>query len=90
MGWLGMTKGYRYKLEEVQLRHLLFTAKKVGLLTEVEAFLKDIENSVVKGLRLTESQAKSKGIDLEIAQTIIKGTGEKAKWLQRSFDNLIG
>lgn len=86
MGWLGTTKGFRYKLQEVQLRHILFTAKKVGLLKEVEDFLSDLGSAVPRALAETESETKKKGIDIRIARPILDGAYESAKWLQRSFD----
>jgi serine/threonine-protein kinase HipA len=89
MGWMGTTKGFRYKLQDVQLRHILFTAKKVGLLQEVEDFLSDIEAAVSKALSLTESDAKARGIEMSIAQPIMDGMNEAARWLQRSFDSTV-
>lgn len=88
MGWMGTTKGFRYKLQDVQLRHILHTAKKVGLQQEVQDFLGEIEVLVSRALSLTESQAKKKDIDMRIAKPILNETYEKAKWLRCSYEDL--
>jgi serine/threonine-protein kinase HipA len=89
MGWMGTTKGFRYKLQDIQLRHILHTAKKVGLLQEVKVFLDEIEALMSKALSLTEVVAKEKGIDMEITSTILDETNEATKRLQRSYNTLI-
>jgi serine/threonine-protein kinase HipA len=90
MGWMGTTKGYRYKLQDIQLRHILFTAKKVGLLEEVETFIDNIEANTASALTLTETGAKQQNIDMAIAQPILDQTYGMAKWLQRSYRELKG
>lgn len=82
MGWMGTTKGYRYKIQEIQLRHILFTAKKTGMRDEVNAFISDIESLTLHAVTLTEAQAKAQNIDMKIALPIIEQTYSKAKWLQ--------
>ncbi len=88
MGWMGTTKGYRYKIQEIQLRHILFTAKKLGLLDEVEAFISNIDSSMETVLKQTQDQAKKKNIDHSVSNPILEKTHEKVSWLQRSYDSL--
>lgn len=88
MGWMGTTKGYRYKIQDIQLRHILFTAKKLGLLDEVEAFIRQIEFLAGQAVEATESLAKRHNIDMQIAQPILEQTYTKAKWLQQAYEAL--
>lgn len=88
MGWMGTTKGYRYKIQDIQLRHILFTAKKLGLLDEVEAFIGQIESRTKQAVEATASVALAHKIDMQIAQPILDQTYSKAKSLQQTFENL--
>ena len=88
MGWMGTTKGYRYKIQDIQLRHILFTAKKLGLLDEVEVFIRQIESLAGQAVETTESLAKTHNIDMQIAQPILEQTYSKAKWLQQAYEAL--
>ncbi len=85
MGWLGTTKGIRYKIQDIQLRHILFTAKKVGLLDEVESFISSIEPSMERAMELTRAEASKKDIDRNVSELILEKTYDKSKWLQRSY-----
>ena len=85
MGWMGTSKGYRYKLQAVQLRHILFTAKKLGLLQEVEAFIGDISSTVESAIISTEKAAKAQEIDMTIALPILEKTRAKGDWLGASM-----
>jgi len=88
MGWMGTTKGYRYKIQDIQLRHILFTAKKLGLLDEVEVFIRQIVSLAGQAVETTESLAKTHNIDMQIAQPILEQTYSKAKWLQQAYEAL--
>ena len=88
MGWMGTTKGYRYKIQDIQLRHILFTAKKVGLLEEVNTFISGIEAAAEKALKSTQAEAKKQNIDMSVATPILEQSHQKAQWLQRSYNSL--
>jgi serine/threonine-protein kinase HipA len=88
MGWMGTTKGYRYRIQDIQLRHILFTAKKLGLLEEVEAFIRQIESITGQAVATTESLAKTHDIDMQIARAILEQTYAKARWLQQEYERL--
>ena len=88
MGWMGTTNGYRYKIQDIQLRHILFTSKKLGLLDEMSAFISDIEALTYHAVTLTEVQAKVQSIDMKIAQRILEQTYSKAKWLQSAYEHI--
>lgn len=88
MGWMGTTKGYRYKMQDIQLRHVLFTSKKLGLLDEVGTFISDIAALTQHAVTLAEAQAKTQNIDMNIAQPIIVQTYAKAKWLQNAYERI--
>ena len=88
MGWMGTTKGYRYKIQDIQLRHILFTAKKLGLLNEVEAFIQQMAPLTEQAVDATASQIKRHKIDMQIAEPILEQTYAKAKWLQQSYESL--
>lgn len=85
MGWMGTTKGYRYKIQEIQLRHILFTAKKLGLLDEVDVFIRQIVTLTRQAVDTTEYLAKKNNIDMQIAQPILDQTYMKAKALQQAY-----
>lgn len=85
MGWMGTTKGYRYKIQDIQLRHILFTAKKVGLLEEVGEFIADIKSLTKTALDLTRIEAEKQNIDMNIVEPILEQTYKKSSWLQRSY-----
>lgn len=85
MGWMGTTTGYRYKIQDIQLRHILFTAKKVGLLDEVKTFIADIEASTEKAVKLTQVEANKQKADMSVTQPILEQSFQKAQWLQRTY-----
>lgn len=86
MGWMGTTSGYRYKIQDIQLRHIMHTAKKLGLLREVSAFISEITSLTDKAASKTEEKAKSLGIDEMIAHQILEKTTAKAHWLQNAYN----
>lgn len=88
MGWMGTSKGYRNKLQEVQLRHILFTAKKLGLLKEVEAFINEVTSIAEHAVLETEKKAKVQDIDMTIVKPILEKTFAKANWLEASYKNV--
>jgi serine/threonine-protein kinase HipA len=85
MGWMGTTQGYRYKIHQVQLRHILYTAKKLGALADVQLFLAGIAALTQQAVSNAESISKQHNIDTKIAQPIFQQTYEKARWLENAL-----